>query len=324
MLIAFLKLLRIQNLAIVAATQYAMRYLIIQPFLHLNNFELQLNSFHFLLLVLSTVFITAAGYVINDYFDTRTDRLNKPAKVIIDKEIPRRIAIFWHTVLNIIGVALGIYLSFYIGVPGLAIIFPIASGLLWFYSTNYKRQLIVGNLTVSLLTAAVPLLVILFEMPLLNNAYGAIMISYNASFAYIFIWVAGFAFFAALTTLIREIVKDAEDFEGDNEYGMDTIPIHFGILSAKWIIAGLTSLLLSALYFVLFKFIIFSGASFDIISGIYFLLFLTLPSVLVIYKTFSAKEKGDYHFISQLTKILMLAGIMYSFVVRYIVLHQIV
>jgi 4-hydroxybenzoate polyprenyltransferase len=322
--IAFLKLIRIQNLFIVAATQYAMRYLIIEPFLKVNNFELQLNNFHFLLLVLSTVLITAAGYVINDYFDARTDRLNKPSKVIIDKEIPRRWAIFWHTLLNIVGVAFGVYLSYYIDVPGLAVIFPIASGLLWFYSTNYKRQLIIGNLIVSALTAAVPLLVILFEMPLLNKAFGSIMISYNASFAYIFIWVAGFAFFAALTTLIREIVKDAEDFEGDSEYGMNTIPIHFGIITTKWIISGFSLLLILTLFYVLLKFIFLSGASPDIISGIYFLLFLILPSILIIVKTFTAKEKGDYHFISQLTKILMLAGIMYAFVVRYIVLHQIV
>jgi len=321
---AFAQLVRWPNLLIVAATQYAMRYLIIEPFLRINDFSLQLDNFHFLLLVLSTVFITAAGYVINDYFDTRPDRMNKPAKVIIDKDISRRTAIFWHTFLNIVGVAFGVYLAFYIKVSGLAVIFPLASGVLWFYSTNYKKQLLLGNLIVSFLTALVPLLVILFEMPLLNRTYGEIMIRNNANFNYIFIWVSGFAFFAFLVTLLREIVKDAEDFEGDSQYGMNTFPIHFGIKWTKWFITVLSLLIMAALTLILFRFILFSGKSFDYLSAIYFLLFIIAPLLIILIKTIGAGNKKDFHSISQITKFLMLGGIMYAFLVRYILLHVII
>ncbi len=319
---AFLKLIRIQNLLIIVATQYIMRWCIISPFLEINHFTLQFNSFHFLLLVLSTVFIAAAGYIINDYFDTRTDRLNRPSRVVIDKEISRRTAIFLHTVLNIAGVGIGIYLSFYIHVPGLSLIFLFASGFLWFYSTNYKRQFLIGNLMVSFLTASVPLLVVLFEIPLLNRAYGQVMISHHASFIYIFNWIAGFSFFAFLTTLIREIIKDSEDFEGDSAFGMNTLPIIVGMRYTRVILVALIAVLMASLVWVILKFILFSGPQTDFLSGGYFLIFLLAPSSVLIARILKADTREDYHKASQLTKIIMLAGILYAFLVRYIVLNQ--
>ncbi len=322
MLRAVFKLLRIENLLIIAATQYIMRWCIISPFLEMNNFSLALNWFYFLILVLSTVFIAAAGYIINDYFDTRTDRLNKPSRVVIDREIPRRIAILLHAILNIVGVGLGIFLSFYIRVPGLALIFLIAAGLLWFYSTNYKRQFLIGNLMVAFLTAAVPLLVVLFEIPLLNREYGQIMISHHASFNYIFNWIAGFSFFALLTTLIREIIKDSEDFEGDSAYGMNTLPIQIGIRNTKLILVLLIFIMIATLTWIILTYIFFSGPELDYLSAGYFLFLIIVPSLFLIRKIVRAKDKKDFHNASQLTKLIMLAGIMYAFLVRYIVLNQ--
>jgi 4-hydroxybenzoate polyprenyltransferase len=320
---AVFKLIRIENLLIVAATQYIMRWCIISPFLKINNFSLQLSWFHFLILVFSTVFIAAGGYIINDYFDTRTDRLNKPSRVVIDREISRRTAILLHTILNVAGVGLGVYLSFYIKVPGLSVIFIIASGLLWFYSTNYKRQFLIGNLMVSFLTAAVPLLVILFELPLLNRAYGEIMISHHASFSYIFDWIAGFSFFALLTTMVREIIKDSEDFEGDSAYGMNTLPIVVGTRYTKIILGSLILILIAALSWVMVKYIFSSGESLDFLSAGYFLALLIVPSLILVVKILKASSKQDYHNASQLTKLIMLAGILYAFLVRYIALNQI-
>jgi 4-hydroxybenzoate polyprenyltransferase len=218
-------LVRFPNLVIIAATQYAMRYLIMDPLLPATDFELQFGNIQFFLLVLSTIFIAAAGYIINDYFDTQADMINKPARVVVGVEIGRRVAMILHAMLNILGVGIGIYLGFYIGLPALSIVFLLATGLLWFYSTSYKRQFLVGNLSVSFLTGLVPLMVVLFEIPLLNREYGAVMLHYHVNFNYIFAWVGGFSFFAFLTTLIRELIKDAEDFEGDSAYGMRTLPI---------------------------------------------------------------------------------------------------
>lgn len=323
-MLAILRLLRFQNLLIIAATQYLMRYCIIYPFLKINNFELQLNGFHFLLLVLATIFIAAAGYAINDYFDTGTDRLNRPDDVVIDRSIQRRLAMLIHLILNFFGVSLGIYLSFYIGVPELSVIFMLAIGLLWFYSTNYKRQFLIGNIVVSVMTGIVPLLVILFEMPLLNEKYGLIMIRFQANFNYIFFWVVAFSFFAFLTTLLREIIKDAEDFEGDSAYGMNTLPIIIGMKNTRIVIASviLTCLVLLTLVFI--RFLLYRGTSLDYLSAVYFLLFLVIPLILLLYRILIAQTNKDYHFASQITKIIMLAGILYSFIVRYIVLNQLI
>jgi 4-hydroxybenzoate polyprenyltransferase len=301
-----------------------MRHCIIYPFLKINNFELQLNEFHFFLLVLSTTLIAAAGYVINDYFDTGTDRLNRPDKVVIDHGIHRRLAMLIHFVLNFIGISIGIYLSFYIGVPELSVIFILATGLLWFYSTDYKRQFLIGNIVVSIMTAIVPLMVILYEMPLLNVKYGIVMLQHKANFNYIFFWVAAFSFFAFLTTLLREIIKDAEDFEGDSAFGMNTLPITIGRKNTKLVILSivLVSLILLTLVFV--RYLLYRGISIDFLTSAYFLLFLITPFIVLLYRISIAQQKEDFHFASQVTKFIMLSGIMYSSVVRYIVLHQLI
>lgn len=317
MLKAVARLIRLPNLIIIAATQYLMRYMIIAPFLKLNDFGLQLDSFHFALLVLTTLLLAAAGYVINDYFDTQPDRVNKPGKVVIDKQISRHAAINLHIILNILGVGLGVYLSFYIKIPGLSLLFILTAGMLWFYSTNYKKQFLIGNLIVSILTGTVPLLVILFELPLLNREYGEIMINADASFNYIFYWVAGFGFFAFLTNFIREIVKDAEDFEGDRAYGMNTFPIVVGMLFTRVITITLIAILIILISFVLFRYILMSGAGFDYLSALYFTVLVILPLVFIIFKIIIAKSKRDYHISSQMLKFVMLSGILYSLIVYY-------
>ena len=316
---ALIKLVRLPNLLIIVGTQYAMRYLLIEPLLPSSGFSLQMGKLHFALLVISTVFIAAAGYIINDYFDTRPDWINKPGRVVVGVSISRRAAMILHTVFNIIGVGIGVYLSFYIEMPVLSLIYIITTGLLWFYSTTYKRQFLVGNITVAFLTALVPLMVILFELPLLNREYGKILLQYSANLNYIFMWVAGFSIFAFITTLIREIIKDTEDFEGDMAYGMRTIPIVLGVRTTKIILATLIIGSVVLLLYVLIGFIMFSGEKPDYISMIYFISFLVLPFLILLTLILLARNKKDYHLASVLIKIIMLLGVMYAAVVYYII-----
>lgn len=308
-MIAFLKLIRIQNLLIVAATQYLMRFAIIKPILQINQFSLQMSEFDFFILVLSTVFLTAAGYVINDYFDTRTDNMNRPDEVLVGKSIERRTAMTLHVILNILGIIGGFYVSYQIGLYQLGLIFIIVSGLLWYYSTSYKRQFLIGNILVALLTALVPLLAILYEMPLLNRAYKDILIANNANFNHIFFWVSGFSFFAFITTLTREIIKDTEDFEGDSAYGRNTVPIILGIRWTKIIIISLLIITIFSLIVVYFKYL--SGSISTLLYG---LITLIIPMGIEINIVIKANDKEDYHFASNLLKFIMLAGILYSIV----------
>jgi 4-hydroxybenzoate polyprenyltransferase len=319
----YLRLVRYPNLLIVVITQYAIRWGIIDPMLSASSanlpnteFHLQLSPFHFLLLVLSTVCLTAAGYVINDYFDTHTDFLNRPKQVLVGTKIPRRNAMALHIILNVIGVMLGFYISFHIGLPLLGFIFLLVSGILYFYSTTYKRQFLVGNILVALLTGLVPLMVILFELPELNKTYGETLIKHNTNLMYIFYWVLGFSIFAFLTNFIREVVKDMEDFEGDSAYGRNSIPVILGIKNSKIIVDILIIITLCLLTFVHFEYLK------DKITLIYFFLFLFLPFLFLIFKTMKANNKKDYRLIGNGLKIIMLTGIIYAFVARFIIQTQ--
>jgi 4-hydroxybenzoate polyprenyltransferase len=290
-----------------------------EPLLPSSSFSLQFDNLHFMLLVVATMFIAAAGYIINDYFDTRTDRINRPEKVVVGISVSRRTAMTLHTVFNLIGISIGVYLSIHIKLLSMSFVFFLAAGLLWFYSTNYKRQFLIGNLIVALLTATVPLLVVLFEIPMLNKIYGNIMMQYDSNFNYIFIWVAGFSLFAFITTLIREIIKDAEDFEGDAAYGMKTLPILAGTRITKLVLAGMILGTIFLLIIILVKFILFSGDAPDFISLTYFAAFLIIPFFVLLTLIIIASDKADYHRASILIKIIMLFGVLYSGVVYYLI-----
>jgi 4-hydroxybenzoate polyprenyltransferase len=290
-----------------------------EPLLPSDTFKLQFGNFQFALLVFSTMLIAAAGYIINDYFDTRTDLINKPSRVVVGMSISRREAMILHAILNIIGIGIGIYLAFYVGLRSLSLVFMLSTGLLWFYSTDYKKQFLLGNLIVAFLTALVPLMVVLFEIPLLNREYGEVMIRYDADFNYLFAWVSAFSFFAFVTTLIREIIKDAEDLEGDHAYGMKTVPIVLGAFWTRFAVVSLIVLTLAALTFLLLKYIFFSVDPADTISLAYFSLFLFLPLIILAILVIRARDKRGYHRASTLIKLIMLSGILYSGVVFYLV-----
>ena len=309
----YLKLVRFPNLVIVAATQYFIRWLVIFPMININHLEFQFSSLDFFLLVLATVCITAAGYVINDYFDTKTDILNRPEKVIVGKTISRRHAIALHSTLSIVGVLLGFYVSYRIELPVLGVIFLMASGILWFYSTTYKRQFLVGNFIVAIMTALVPFIVVIYEIPPLNKEYGEILLRQHVNFNYIIAWVGGFSLFAFLLTLIREIVKDAEDFEGDKAFGRNTLPIVMGIKFTKtvtYVLVAVTIAGLGLIYIIFLK---------DLISIVYLILTVILPllySTLLIRK---AETPIDYHKISTILKFIMLFGVLYALVINFII-----
>ena len=162
-------------------------------------------------------------------------------------------------------------------------------------------------------------MVVLFEIPLPNKVYGEVMIRYDSNFTYLFAWVSAFSFFAFMTTLIREIIKDAEDFEGDNAYGMKTVPIVLGSMWTKVVLVALISITLAALAILLLKFIFFSVDPPDYISLAYFSILLFLPLLILIIQLITAGGKRAYHRASILIKLVMLSGILYSGLVFYLV-----
>jgi 4-hydroxybenzoate polyprenyltransferase len=272
--------------------------------------SLQFPWYDFVLLVAATVFITAGGYVINDYFDIKTDLINK-GKVIVGTKIPRRQAMMWHNLLNIAGVSIGFYISYKAGYIWLGTLFLVVSGLLYFYSASYKRQFLIGNLVVAILTALVPLLVVFYEWPALYKYYtinAIILPDLNV----IIYWVGGFALFAFMINLTREIIKDIEDFEGDLAYGRNTVPVVIGVLSAKIVSISLIIITIVLLYLTWHFFIN------DKITLLYLSVTIVLPLLYVILKLVRSSVRKNLHSASRIMKIVMLTGILYSFVVKVI------
>jgi 4-hydroxybenzoate polyprenyltransferase len=317
-MVRYIRLIRLQNLLIIALTMYLMRYAIIAPQLKLFNIEFQFPSLHFFLLVMATIFITAAGYVINDYFDTKTDMLNHPDTVTVGKTISRRLAIIIHMALNIVGCIIGVYISFYIGMPVLSFIFLLIPGMLWFYSTTYKRQFLIGNVIVAFLTALVPLMVLLFEVPLLVKVYGRMMLQEHMDFNSLSVWIGGYTIFAFLLTLIREVVKDIEDYEGDTAFGRNTLPIVLGVNITIYILDFLLLMIVGLLSYLIVYFVP------DLISQIYVSILLILPMLLSLYLLHRAKTQLQYHRVSTLLKGIMLAGVLYSIIAWYILSYRLI
>lgn len=310
---SILRLIRYRNLIIVAATMYLMRFFILQPLLQQKGMDLMLSEVDFLMLMLATVFITAAGYVINDYFDTRTDLVNRPTTVIVGREISRRVAISLHWILNAIGVIFGIIVSFAIGKPILSLVFILIPGMLWFYSTTYKRQFLLGNIIVATLTAIVPLMPLLFELPKLYDAYWQILIFSPSVFNIVIYWVGGYALFAFWLTLFREIVKDIEDFEGDSEYGRNTLPVALGLSTSRIVAAAIllvTILLLAYLFGAYLNFL--PNGQFDFFTFIYLIVALVIPLFYMVIRLLTADCKAHYHTVSTISKLVMLFGILYA------------
>ena len=316
----FLRLIRYKNLLIIAVTQYLMRYCIINPILKVSGMELQLDNIHFVLLVLSSVLITAAGYVINDYFDTGTDMLNRPETVLVGKVINRRMAMLIHILLNILGIGIGIYLAVKINILALGVAYILASGILWFYSTTYKRQFLIGNLIVAIFTGMVPFIVVLFEVPLLNQQYKEVLLRLNMNFNNILGWVGGFSLFAFLSTLVREIIKDIEDFKGDRAFGRNTVPVVLGTRVSKIIVVCFIFINIFALLYIYFRHLLHTNTGkIDFLTLAYFVILLIIPFMILTFLIIKADNKNDYHRASNLTKFIMLAGIIYSLVAFVII-----
>ncbi len=308
---SFLKLIRLPNLLIIVFTQCMVRWCLINPVLKMRGFELQLTSFHFFLLVLATVMIAAAGYIINDYFDVRIDKVNKPERLVVGKGIKRRVAMGAHTVINVIAIVIGLYVSYVIGAWKLGLIFFICALGLWFYSTTFKRQFLVGNIFIAAFTALVPLVVGIFDLLPVYTTY--LSDDYSISFKNIIWYVLAVSFFAFIITLLREILKDIEDYEGDKEYGCETMPIVIGKNASKIIAIIIAILTMGSLGYIQY----YLWTIHDTLSFYYFEYALQIPFIFLIYKMATANTKKDFRFAGNLTKLIMLVGICYLFVFAY-------
>jgi 4-hydroxybenzoate polyprenyltransferase len=295
----FLKMIRLPNLLFIALTQTLFQVCIFYP-LYNGNIPVS-DTRNFILLVLSSIFIAAAGYIINDYFDINIDEVNKPEKMVVDKVINRRWAIAWHFILSITGIlltalALPVFEKWYLLLGNVLCVV-----LLWFYSTTFKQRLLIGNIVISLLTAWTLLLIFLSKVSI-TDAFETANPGQPKFFRFAFLY-AGFAF---IISLIREAVKDVEDMPGDARYGCRTMPILWGVNATKvyiavWMIILIAILVVVQVYVLQFQWWWAVG---------YCVVMIILPLLYIFYKLFKASSVPDYHRLSSWTKLVMLTGIL--------------
>ncbi|MFZ6052117.1 geranylgeranylglycerol-phosphate geranylgeranyltransferase [Halocola ammonii] len=327
---AFFRLIRPLNLLIIVLTMYAMRWLIIHPLLNraVEGADFPTDDFHFAIAVLIIVLLGAAGNIINDYFDVKVDRINKPRKVVVGYTIKRRVAMAAHHVLNALATVLALYLGWRFRQWELSIIPIVMGAMLWFYSLTFKKQFIIGNLTVAILVAIVPLWAGLVEIPTIQAelaTLGRETLSTGQQVTTV-MWkfLIGYAAFAFALTFIREIQKDMEDLAGDREQGFRTMPIVLGIKKTKAITAGLLILtLIVAINLQVYVFKPVIDIEEQLLYHGPFTVLIALPLLFGFFTTTRAKDRPAFHRASKLSKIAMAGGIAFALFFRFAILTHI-
>ena len=290
-----LQILRPVNLVIIALTQFLVRYCIIMPayiteFNNTGEFPQHLSKPEFFILMFATMAIAAGGYIINDVFDIYTDEINKPGKNTVGKTISAQSASITAYVLFAFGSIAGIALGFRENIPVIGFILPFSAVSLYMYSSQFKRRLLSGNIIIALLSALSVLIVALFEPHFYPNI----------------IFVLIYAVFAFIISLIREIIKDAEDIDGDERSQCKTFPIRFGIPKTKILVGILIAFNLTVICYFLAKYFYHNSViSFWYLAGIFIVPFIALG-----YLISSAETKKDFHYASVFAKIVMLYGLL--------------
>ena len=304
----FLRLIRPINLIIVAMTMYGTAWY----FEGIYGLAVGTHMFSttFSLLVFSTILIAAAGNIINDYFDVRADRVNKPNRLIIGTFVKRRVAIVSHWGFNFIAFSIAIYLSWTLNTFWYLFIHVFTINILWFYSLYLKRTFLTGNIAIAALTGMVPIIVGFYYQQALETGTEPIrqitqfpFYGYNGK-SYILWMVFGMATFAFILNLAREIVKDMEDVEGDKHLHAKSLPIVLGYTKTKWI----TSFVLcGAVFCSVLLWLTFNEVEIVSMLPIIFSAVLVLVCFILLSK---AKDKSDFRRINHLIKFSMVCGLL--------------
>jgi len=291
----FLKLIRFQNLLFLAFMQLVFRFL----FLKQSQIDLALTDFNFFLLVVATVSIAAGGYVINNIMDQESDEINKPQNRVVGLFISESVAYNWYIALTVCGVGIGFYLSNVIYKPSFASIFVLIATLLYVYATNLKQIPLLGNIIIALLVALSILIIALFDV------YPATDLDNKIRMGKAFTILTDYAIFAFLINLIREIIKDLEDIEGDYKTGCNTLAVAIGIQKTKIFVAIITIFSIVILVYYL------KISLLDLEYTIYYaLIFILAPLLYFGIKLLNASSSADFHHLSSILKWILFFGVL--------------
>lgn len=294
-----LRLIRYKNLFIIAFIQCIIKYVFFElPQFKNANLTTALDTTAFTCLVLATICIAAAGNIINDIYDVTADNINKPEKMSVCKHFSEDVATNLFISFTVVGIALGIYATWEIDKNSYATIFLLVSALLYWYATYLKQTILIGNIVISTLVALSILIVGLFEI--------TPMITPDSREAYLFMFkfLVDYAVFAFLINLVRELVKDLEDVDGDYKAGYNTLPIAIGRDRANKVAFGVCALAIMAIVYYVITYLFENQYLL-----LYFIFLIIGPLSYCAIKLLSAKTKAHYTQLSTILKITMILGI---------------
>ncbi|HCQ12636.1 geranylgeranylglycerol-phosphate geranylgeranyltransferase [Flavobacterium sp.] len=273
-IISMFSVVRGYNIPIIALAQYLSAIFIMAPEKRALSVLLDFNLF---IIVIASGLTIASGYIINNFYDSKKDLINRPNKSQLDRLVSQKTKLQVYFTVNFVVALLAFLVSF-----RAVLFFSVYIFLIWFYSHKLKKHPIIGNLTASLL-AVLP--------------FFAILLYYKNLYPQIF----AHATFLFLLLLIREIIKDLENLKGDIANDYQTIPVKFGEVFAKKTISLLTVITILPVYFLV--------EIYDVgYMDIYFYVSLIILIFFLIY-LWKSDSKPDYLRLHNILKFLVVSGV---------------
>jgi 4-hydroxybenzoate polyprenyltransferase len=305
----FLQLIRYKNLLLIALMQLLIRF----GYLEQVQIPLSLFYWQYTLLILSTVLIAAGGYVIKAIFDQESYQINNDTKVLIGTYISESAAYNLYAGLTITGVSCGFILANSIDHSNFAILFVLLATLLYFYASSLKQIALLGNLLIASILAFSIIIIGIFDI--FPNTFEINQQQMSVAFSILL----DYAKFAFMIILVREIIKDIQDIEGDKHQEMKTLPLVIGINKSNKLAFVLLLLPLVYLFYYSYNYLFEN----NLFIGIFYLLiFVIAPMIFGLIQIWNAKEKKDYANISTLLKWIIFFGILSIWVITYNIKHH--
>ena len=297
----YLYCIRPVNLVIVACTQILMYHLFFEGVDYKLNNSWVLSSPKIYLFTLVTLLITASGYLINDFIDFESDVVNQKSRRLKKRYTYLR----YYSILVFVGFLISLWFALDIGKPFLVGIYLLAIFMLFLYSTIFKKKILIGNVIVALFSTFVLLILLYAEKD-------GILALAPLVRQHIYFQTIMFSIFVFLISMVREIVKDIQDIDGDKESGDVTLPVRFGVKKSS-LVAGIFGLILIITFLLWIVKFIALAENYVIGFG---LVFLLMPAVYITYKLFRGITVSDSAFISKACKFVMIAGLVFMFLTQ--------
>lgn len=310
----YLKLIRYKSVLFIVLVQVLVYWAVIVPTLSIYGLQSVTPPCVMWLLIVSTMFVAAGAYVINDYFDVKIDRINRPDELIVTRGVQKHEAMRCYQIMTALGVIGGVVAAFALRSITVGFVFIVVPGMMWFYSASYKRQLIIGNLIVAISAALVPLIPLIAEAAALENVYSDLL-HQTPILRHLYMVVCGFVMFFFFAVLILEIIKDLESEPGDREMECHTIPVVWGATTAKIIVTALVVIVNGMLAWAV------SSLDYEGLGSMsmrYWLFGISLPSLCLLALLWG-KLCTAYKNASSLTKFILVIGVLYTFMYCYLV-----